>query len=46
VDVEEDYNETEYMPSKLQVRVPLFDFDLPHYGDVGKRLRETACAFP
>jgi hypothetical protein len=21
------------------------DFDLPHYGDVGKRLRETACGF-
>jgi hypothetical protein len=23
-----------------------FDFDLPDYGEVGKRLRERACAFP
>jgi hypothetical protein len=37
------------MPPKLQVEetwVPPFDFDLPHYGEVGKRLRERACAFP
>jgi hypothetical protein len=46
---EEDFSEIEYMPPKLQVEetwVPPFDFDLPHYGDVGKRLRERACAFP
>ncbi|KAJ6507443.1 hypothetical protein C8R47DRAFT_1315656 [Mycena vitilis] len=47
---EDDFDEIEYMPPKVDFEkeawVPPFEFALPDYAEVGRRLRAGACAYP